>query len=42
MQIVKVQIPVAIFAMAVGAAQTLIVDRRMIKKYYPDLLNKAK
>ncbi len=41
MQIVKVQIPVAIFAMAVNAAQTLIVDGRQVKKHYPDLYKKA-
>lgn len=37
MQIVMVQVPVAIFAMIVNATQTLIVDKRMIKKYYPDI-----
>ncbi len=37
MQIVMVQIPVALFAMFVNATQTLIVDRRMVKKCYPDL-----
>lgn len=42
MQIVAVQIPVAVFAMVVGAAQTLLVDRHMIMKYYPSILNKAK
>ena len=41
MQIVAVQIPVALFAMLVNATQTLIVDRRMVKKYYPDMKKKA-
>ena len=42
MQIVKVQIPIALFAMFVNAAQTLIVDGRMVKKCYPDGLKTAK
>lgn len=42
MQIVMVQVPVAIFAMIVNAAQTLIVDKRMIKKYYPDIYKSDK
>ena len=41
MQIVAVQIPVALFAMLVNATQTLIVDGRMVKKYYPDMKKKA-
>lgn len=41
MQIVAVQIPVALFAMLVNATQTLIVDERMVKKYYPDMKKKA-
>lgn len=41
MQIVVVQIPVALFAMLVNATQTLIVDGRMVKKYYPDMKKKA-
>lgn len=41
MQIVAVQIPVALFAMFVNATQTLIVDGRMVKKYYPDMKKKA-
>lgn len=40
-QIVAVQIPVALFAMLVNATQTLIVDGRMVKKYYPDMKKKA-
>lgn len=42
MQIVMVQVPVAIFAMIVNATQTLIVDKRMIKKYYPDIYKSDK
>lgn len=42
MQIVKVQIPIALFAMFVNASQTLIVDGRMVKKCYPDGLKTAK
>lgn len=42
MQIVVVQIPIALFAMFVNAAQTLIVDGRMVKKCYPDGLKGAK
>lgn len=42
MQIVMVQVPVAIFAMIVNATQTLIVDKRMIKKYYPDIYKRDK
>jgi len=34
MQIVRVQIPVALFAMLVNASQSLIVDRRMTRKCY--------
>lgn len=41
MQIVAVQIPVALFAMLVNATQTLIVDGRMVKKYYPDMKKKV-
>lgn len=41
MQIVVVQIPVALFAMLVNATQTLIVDGRMVKKHYPDMKKKA-
>ncbi|MFR8051535.1 MAG: DUF969 domain-containing protein [Negativibacillus massiliensis] len=41
MQIVAVQIPVALFAMLVNATQTLIVDGRMVKKHYPDMKKKA-
>ena len=41
MQIVAVQIPVALFAMLVNATQTLIVVGRMVKKYYPDMKKKA-
>lgn len=41
MQIVAVQIPVALFAMLINATQTLIVDGRMVKKYYPDMKKKA-
>ena len=41
MQIVAVQIPVALFAMLVNATQTLIVDGRMVKKYYPDMKKQA-
>lgn len=41
MQIVAVQIPVALFAMLVNATQTLIIDGRMVKKYYPDMKKKA-
>ena len=41
MQIVAVQIPVALFAMLVNATQTLIVDGRMVKKHYPDIKKKA-
>ena len=41
MPIVAVQIPVALFAMLVNATQTLIVDGRMVKKYYPDMKKKA-
>ena len=41
MQIVAVQIPVALFAMLVNATQTLIVDGRMVKKYYPDMKKTA-
>ena len=37
MQIVVVQIPVAIFAAIVNATQTLLVDKRQIKKHYPDI-----
>ncbi len=40
MQIVVVQIPVAIFAAIVNATQTLIVDKHMVKKYYPDIYKK--
>ena len=42
MQIVVVQIPIALFAMFINAAQTLIVDGRMVKKCYPDGLKGAK
>ena len=42
MQILMVQVPVAIFAMIVNATQTLIVDKRMIKKYYPDIYKSDK
>ena len=42
MPIVMVQVPVAIFAMIVNATQTLIVDKRMIKKYYPDIYKSDK
>ena len=42
MQIVMVQVPVAILAMIVNATQTLIVDKRMIKKYYPDIYKSDK
>ena len=41
MQIVVVQIPVAIFAAIVNATQTLIVDNRQIKKHYPDIYKKG-
>ena len=41
MQIVAVQIPVALFAMLVNATQTLIVDGRMVKKYYDHMKKKA-
>ena len=41
MQIVAVQIPVALFAMLVNATKTLIVDGRMVKKHYPDMKKKA-
>ena len=34
MQIVAVQIPVALFAMLVNAGQSYLVDKRMSKKYY--------
>lgn len=40
MQIVVVQIPVAIFAAIVNATQTLIVDKHMVNKYYPDIYKK--
>lgn len=39
MQIVKVQIPVALFAMFVNAAQTLIVDKRVSQKCYGTALS---
>lgn len=42
MQIVAVQIPVALFAMFVNAAQTLIVDKRMRQKCYGDTSKAAK
>ena len=34
MQIVVVQIPVALFAMFINAGQSYLVDKRMSKKYY--------
>ena len=40
MQIVVVQIPVAIFAAIVNATQTIIVDKHQIKKHYPDIYTK--
>ncbi len=42
MEIVKVQIPVALFAMFVNATQTLIVDSRQCKKHYGDKLKAVK
>ena len=42
MQIVAVQIPVALFAMFINAAQTLIVDSRQCKKHYGNALKPAK
>ena len=40
MQIVVVQIPVALFAMVVSASQSYLVDKKMSKKYYSGLAAK--
>lgn len=42
MQIVMVQVPVAIFAMVVSASQSYLVDKKMVKKYYPDIYKSDK
>ena len=42
MQIVMVQVPVALFAMVVSASQSYLVDKKMIKKYYPDIYKSDK
>lgn len=42
MQIVKVQIPVALFAMLINATQTIIVDKRMHQKCYGTAAKAAK
>ena len=42
MQIVRVQIPVAIFAMVMAAAYTIIVDTRMSKKCYGAVMKTKK
>ncbi len=39
-KIAVVQIPVAVFAFIVNGVQSVLVDRKMVKKYYPDVNKK--
>lgn len=39
-KIAMVQIPVAVFAFVVNGVQSVLVDRKMVKKYYPDINKK--